>query len=153
MDTNGIRFYHRMANKNASNVAAKWVNTVFSNGIKMNRLIFSFNLLFSQDSVIKCDRKRCARSTCNKNVAKNRQNALTSSQQQQTNGNQSHDDCCSAQCRRARRHQNQKQRQHHHGHHPKHDRHQRMMTATAATSSNSRSWMPHTGVHIVLKSI
>lgn len=67
-----------------------------------------------QDSVIKCDRKRCVRSACNKNAARNRANGFTPAQQHHelngsSNGN---DECCSAQCRRARRHQNQKQRMH-----------------------------------------
>lgn len=65
---------------------------------------------FMQDSNIKCDRKRCVRSACNKSAARNRLNALTPGQHHEMSSTNT-DDCCSAQCR-ARRHQKQKQRTH-----------------------------------------
>lgn len=64
-------------------------------------------LLILQDSMIKCDRKRCVRSACNKSAARNR--LVPGQPHDATSGN--NDDCCSAQCR-ARRHQKQKQRMH-----------------------------------------
>lgn len=60
-----------------------------------------------QNSSIKCDRKRCVRSACNKNVTKNRLNGITSAL---TNDTSNSDECCLSKCRRARRHQNQKNR-------------------------------------------
>ncbi|XP_031627582.1 dorsal-ventral patterning protein Sog isoform X2 [Contarinia nasturtii] len=58
-----------------------------------------------KDSIIKCDRKRCARAACNKSAARNRLNGLTPSPL-----HENADDCCLSQCR-SRRHQKQKQRQ------------------------------------------
>lgn len=67
-------------------------------------LIISFFLKKFQDSVITCDRQRCARSACSNRLStRKRLNGLTPSQHQTSS-----EDCCSAQCRRARRHQNQK---------------------------------------------
>lgn len=70
----------------------------------------AYFIYFIQDSNIKCDRKRCVRSACNKSAARNRLNALTPGQHHEMS-NANPDDCCSAQCR-ARRHQKQKQRMH-----------------------------------------
>lgn len=70
-------------------------------------------MLFSplQNSDIKCDRKRCVRSTCNKNTSRNRSNTYSPAQtfRELTEND---DECCATQCRRARRHQNQKHRIH-----------------------------------------